>query len=162
LITTLVNALTTAGLSVENLKLLFKEGVQFNANKLQAGGGSGLGLFIAKGASNLFVLSYLDEVALFEMKGIVELHGGTISASSLGLGKGATFTIQLPVVEVLNLTRNEIESLHDDRNESAEVLFDCDAKKSISKVMVVDDAPTNRKMLCRFVCELSFIFTNIP
>lgn len=39
------------GLSAENLKLLFKEGVQFNANKLQAGGGSGLGLFIAKGSS---------------------------------------------------------------------------------------------------------------
>ena len=29
--------------------MLFKEGVQFNANKLQAGGGSGLGLYITKG-----------------------------------------------------------------------------------------------------------------
>jgi hypothetical protein len=28
---------------------MFKEGVQFDANKLQAGGGSGLGLWIAKG-----------------------------------------------------------------------------------------------------------------
>ena len=37
------------GLSAENLKMLFKEGVQFNANKLQAGGGSGLGLYITKG-----------------------------------------------------------------------------------------------------------------
>ena len=40
---------TTAGLTVDNLKRLFGEGVQFNANKLQAGGGSGLGLWIAKG-----------------------------------------------------------------------------------------------------------------
>ena len=37
-----------AGLSKANLKLLFTEGTQFNANKLQGGGGSGLGLFITK------------------------------------------------------------------------------------------------------------------
>jgi len=36
-------------LTADNLNKLFREGVQFNANKLQAGGGSGLGLFIAKG-----------------------------------------------------------------------------------------------------------------
>ena len=28
---------------------------------------------------------------------LVELHGGTISADSAGAGKGATFTIKLPV-----------------------------------------------------------------
>ena len=38
-----------AGLSKENLSQLFKEGVQFKANELQGGGGSGLGLFITKG-----------------------------------------------------------------------------------------------------------------
>ena len=38
-----------AGLSPENLLRLFGEGVQFNANGLQGGGGSGLGLFITKG-----------------------------------------------------------------------------------------------------------------
>ena len=38
-----------AGLSAENLGRLFGEGVQFNANGLQGGGGSGLGLFITKG-----------------------------------------------------------------------------------------------------------------
>jgi hypothetical protein len=40
---------TGAGLSVENLGRLFGEGVQFNANGLQGGGGSGLGLFNTKG-----------------------------------------------------------------------------------------------------------------
>ena len=39
-----------AGLSAANLRKLFGEGVQFNANGLQAGGGSGLGLFITKGS----------------------------------------------------------------------------------------------------------------
>ena len=38
-----------AGLSPENLGRLFGEGVQFNANELQGGGGSGLGLFVTKG-----------------------------------------------------------------------------------------------------------------
>ena len=40
---------TGAGLSAVNLGKLFGEGVQFNANGLQGGGGSGLGLFISKG-----------------------------------------------------------------------------------------------------------------
>ena len=40
---------TGAGLSAANLGKLFGEGVQFNANGLQGGGGSGLGLFISKG-----------------------------------------------------------------------------------------------------------------
>jgi len=40
---------TGAGLSATNLNKLFGEGVQFNANSLQGGGGSGLGLFNTKG-----------------------------------------------------------------------------------------------------------------
>ena len=38
-----------AGMSKENQKKLFGQYVQFNANSLQKGGGSGLGLWIAKG-----------------------------------------------------------------------------------------------------------------
>jgi signal transduction histidine kinase len=33
-------------------------------------------------------------------KQLVELHGGTIRASSEGNGKGATFTVRLPLSEV--------------------------------------------------------------
>ena len=39
-----------AGMSKENQKKLFGQYVQFNANSLQKGGGSGLGLWISKGA----------------------------------------------------------------------------------------------------------------
>jgi PAS domain S-box-containing protein len=35
-------------------------------------------------------------------KNIVELHGGRITASSAGLGKGATFVVEIPVVEMTN------------------------------------------------------------
>jgi signal transduction histidine kinase/CheY-like chemotaxis protein len=66
-----------AGISAENQKKLFGQYVQFNANKLQKGRGSGLGLWITKS--------------------IVELHNGRISCQSAGEGQGSTFFIDLPV-----------------------------------------------------------------
>lgn len=75
------------GLSAEQCGHLFREGVQFNANKLQGGGGSGLGLFIAKG--------------------MAELHSGTLQGSSEGIGKGCTFTVSIVVVTRIGLRRNE-------------------------------------------------------
>ena len=68
---------TGAGISASNQKKLFGQYVQFNANKLQQGNGSGLGLWISKG--------------------ITELHGGCIGAHSEGEGKGSTFHLELPV-----------------------------------------------------------------
>ena len=65
-----------SGMTADNLQQLFGEGVQFNANSLQGGGGSGFGLFIAKG--------------------IVMLHGGQIWAESEGEGCGSTFLVKLP------------------------------------------------------------------
>jgi signal transduction histidine kinase/ActR/RegA family two-component response regulator len=66
---------TGAGISQENLVLLFKEIVQFNPEVLQAGGGSGLGLYITSS--------------------IVQMHGGTICAYSAGAGSGSTFTVDI-------------------------------------------------------------------
>jgi len=68
---------TGAGISPENQQKLFKEIVQFQPEKLQAGGGSGLGLWITKG--------------------IVDMHGGRISVHSEGEGRGCTFTVRLPM-----------------------------------------------------------------
>ena len=51
---------TGAGLSAANLGKLFGEGVQFNANGLQGGGGSGLGLFITKGSWSFSFTSSLS------------------------------------------------------------------------------------------------------
>jgi hypothetical protein len=68
---------TGAGISPENQQKLFKEIVQFQPEKLQAGGGSGLGLWITKG--------------------IVDMHGGRISVHSDGEGHGCTFTVRLPM-----------------------------------------------------------------
>jgi len=65
------------GMSAEQLRAVCSEGVQFNANELQAGQGSGLGLFIAKG--------------------IVKQHGGQMTVTSEGLNQGSTFIVELPV-----------------------------------------------------------------
>jgi signal transduction histidine kinase len=49
-----------AGISKENQKKLFGQYVQFNANSLQKGGGSGLGLWISKGARGLICHVFVD------------------------------------------------------------------------------------------------------
>ena len=66
-----------AGISPENQAKLFRGVVQFSPEKLQAGGGSGFGMFISKG--------------------IVELHKGIIGVWSKGEGFGTTFTMEIPM-----------------------------------------------------------------
>lgn len=68
---------TGAGISEVNQKRLFNDIVQFNPEILQAGGGSGLGLWITKG--------------------IVDLHEGEISVHSDGEGCGSVFTCKIPM-----------------------------------------------------------------
>src|SRR5262249_38946851 len=53
---------------------------QFDASRTRKQGGLGLGLAISKQ--------------------LVELHGGTITAASEGPGKGATFTVRLPLPQI--------------------------------------------------------------
>ena len=102
---------TGAGLSPEQLAALFGEGVQFNANELQAGQGSGLGLFITKG--------------------LVEQHGGRIWATSEGLGKGTTFNVELPLFDTSDPECRELlEQLEQSNNSSNAGISSGDGKSS--------------------------------
>jgi signal transduction histidine kinase len=65
------------GISKDDQGKLFEQFVQFNRNKLQAGGGSGLGLWIARN--------------------IVRLHSGILEFKSDGVGKGTSFYFELPL-----------------------------------------------------------------
>jgi CheY-like chemotaxis protein len=73
------------------LKQLFSSIIQFNSGELQQGGGSGIGLFVCKG--------------------IMDLHGGAIGASSAGLGQGTTFFIDIPIDEDTPMERARCSSL---------------------------------------------------
>jgi CheY-like chemotaxis protein len=68
---------TGQGIKPEFLPYVFDRFSQEDASSTRQHGGLGLGLAI--------------------VKHLVELHGGTIRASSAGEGKGATFTVTLPL-----------------------------------------------------------------
>jgi PAS domain S-box-containing protein len=68
---------TGAGMDEQTLERLFEPFVQADDTLDRSKGGLGLGLALAKG--------------------LVELHGGSISAYSAGLGAGAEFVVRLPL-----------------------------------------------------------------
>jgi signal transduction histidine kinase len=119
------------GLTKEQLEVLFGEGVQFDANKLQHGGGSGLGLHIAKG--------------------IVDLHHGTIEAQSTGHGEGTSFVIELPLYTI---SANDNEQLGMELPRKIGSSDDEPIKVTETKqrrILVVEDALSSRKMLIRLL-----------
>jgi PAS domain S-box-containing protein len=71
---------TGVGISPEFLPYVFDRFAQQDSSKHRNHGGMGIGLSI--------------------VKQIVELHGGTVSAASDGDGRGATFTVCLPMMAV--------------------------------------------------------------
>jgi signal transduction histidine kinase len=68
------------GIGPETLPHLFKMFVQASRSVDRSQGGLGIGLSV--------------------VKGIVEMHGGTVEASSEGPGKGSEFVVRLPVLVV--------------------------------------------------------------
>ena len=69
---------TGIGIAPEFLPHVFERFRQADAGATRERGGLGLGLSIARQLS--------------------EMHGGTVEASSAGLGRGATFTVKIPVM----------------------------------------------------------------
>jgi CheY-like chemotaxis protein len=138
------------GMTSEQVSQVFNDGTQFNANLLQAGGGSGLGLSIARG--------------------LVIQHGGELSCSSDGLGKGTTFTVSLPVYEEIETIYPENESMRVEVSDQSvvadESLRDKPTLSTLPekvreessdfvipplRILVVDDALTNRKLCMRIL-----------
>jgi PAS domain S-box-containing protein len=68
---------TGAGIAPEHLPHLFERFMQVDSSTTRSHGGLGLGLSI--------------------VRQLAEAHGGTVRAQSAGLGRGATFTVALPI-----------------------------------------------------------------
>ncbi len=103
------------GISAAALPRVFNMFSQVHSTTDRSEGGLGIGLALAQG--------------------LIELHGGTIEASSAGLGCGSEFTVRLPrrvVVELVQNTSNASPTTHettrrriliaDDNRDSAETL----------------------------------------
>jgi hypothetical protein len=99
------------------------------------------------------------------LKGIVNLHGGIISAKSDGPGTGSTFTVELPVVRtvaspLVNSIYWEGEQGERGQSSSQDVTYTLAAlndpfeRVAVKNVVIVDDAPLNRKMLMRYCAIL--------
>jgi signal transduction histidine kinase len=126
---------TGVGLTEDQLAMLFGEGVQFDANKLQHGGGSGLGLSIAKG--------------------IVELHHGTIEAQSMGIGHGTTFVIEIPLFEMGRENNALLEEISHTQTQTDAYSSEGDSVQGdgprARRILVAEDALSSRKMLIRLL-----------
>jgi PAS domain S-box-containing protein len=85
-------------------------------------------------------------IGLALVKQLTELHGGVVRAESPGLGKGATFTVKLPVV----VTRPLPEETSTQGAPAREELFDMENLSGI-RVLVVDDDKDSLEMVKRIL-----------
>ena len=114
---------TGIGIRPEFLAHVFERFRQADASTTRHHGGLGLGLSI--------------------VKHLVELHGGTVQADSAGEGRGATFSVRLPVAALG--TSRVVERLHGaDAPALADYMI---ADLSGLKVVVVDDDADTRALV---------------
>ncbi len=113
------------GIDPKLLPQLFERFRQADASSRRRQGGLGLGLAL--------------------VKHIVEAHGGTVGAASAGKGRGAVFSIRLPVLESA-----------DDTVEAIQRLLDARAPESRESVLVVDDNADARDAIGNWLHEESF------
>ncbi|HLM03003.1 MAG TPA: ATP-binding protein, partial [Pyrinomonadaceae bacterium] len=119
---------TGQGIAPEFLPYVFERFRQGDSSIARRYGGLGLGLAI--------------------VRQLVEMHGGTVSATSPGENQGATFTVTLPLAVVHSQSfdhRAEAARSHEDTH--AKISFKCPPQLDGLRVLVVDDETDAREML---------------
>ena len=115
---------TGAGIAPEHLPFIFERFRQVDSSTTRKYGGLGLGLAI--------------------VRHLVELHGGSVSAASEGVGRGATFMVELPV-RALRDTPSK-PNHEQGAEESAASEREIAALPGV-KVLIVDDDEDSRSLL---------------
>jgi len=115
------------GIDAELLPRIFDRFLQGDASSTRTHGGLGLGLAIARQ--------------------LIELHGGQISAASEGLGRGAKFTITLPLS--LEGRRENVALAPATSTTTVDNILSRDVRLDGVRVLLVDDDKDARQMLTR-------------
>jgi len=120
---------TGKGIEAEFLPFLFERFRQEDASSTRRHGGLGLGLAI--------VLN------------LVELHGGTISATSAGENLGATFTMKLPLISTDDKTQknSDVKSLRESLSDGFSGANRTAKQMAGIRVLLVDDEKDTLEML---------------
>lgn len=113
---------TGIGISSDFLPYVFERFRQAESTSTRAHGGLGLGLAI--------------------VRNLVELHGGTIQVESPGVGQGATFIVQLPLI----INRSEVSDLEQLALQGQAGLEDSLSLSGL-QVLIVDDELDTREFL---------------
>jgi PAS domain S-box-containing protein len=123
---------TGQGVSAEFLPYVFDRFRQADSTLTRAHSGLGLGLAI--------------------VRNLVEQHGGTVSASSPGVGQGATFTVKLPVLIAHDTGRLGSKFGWSQTGVSVDGAFDPPQTIVGLRLLVVEDEPDARELI-RFILE---------
>ena len=116
---------TGAGISREFLPHVFERFRQGDSSNTRSHGGLGLGLAVARH--------------------LVELHGGTIDARSEGEGRGATFTVTLPIADPAQLPPAAPAPVGEPR-QTTSLMADAPDLRGV-RVLVVDDGEDVRDVV---------------
>jgi two-component system CheB/CheR fusion protein len=116
---------TGKGIAADLLPRVFDRFVQGEVSVARAYGGLGLGLTI--------------------VKDLVRLHGGTVQASSEGLGRGATFTVEIPLMAE-RADADQEEQTDPGRRVERAVLTSGANELDGLRVLLVDDDPGCREV----------------